>query len=208
MNFWDPLSPPNRDARVSSLSSRVVELCTVEEGHQREASVDKRAGADGRRFWYLPPMKKHTSTRRSSKGPTTTMDGTAAKSIAERTLMNLELLQQLALAVAANEKAQRRFRTTVLISVSKIETVVQMIHGAQVAELHKYIDSDAMKKHTKDAEAFISQKSSELGLAMVDYIYDQSGEPCQRRDQRQRCSDWRFEPNAAVMAAIQLEVRV
>jgi hypothetical protein len=39
--------------------------------------------------------------------------------------MNLELLQALALAVAENERVQRRFRTAVLIGLSNIETMVQ-----------------------------------------------------------------------------------
>ena len=118
------------------------------------------------------------------------MAGTLAEVITERTRMNLELLQQLALAVAANEKAQRRFRNAVLIRVSTIEVMVQIIHGAQIAEAHNCLDSEKMRKHAEDADEFISQKSNKLGLAMVKYIYGESGEPGLRRDRRRKWSDW------------------
>ena len=71
-----------------------------------------------------------------------------AETIAERAKMNLDLLQRLALAVAANEKAQRRFRTAMLIRVSRIETTVQMIYGAQIVQAHGCVDSEKMRKHT------------------------------------------------------------
>jgi hypothetical protein len=118
-------------------------------------------------------MKKNQKTRRSSAQPTRT---------------NLDLLQQLARAIATNERAQRRFRTAVLVSISKIQTTVQMVHGAQIAEAHE--DSEGMLKHAKDAEEKISDASSKLGLAMVNFIYGESGDPSLRRGRKRQWSDW------------------
>ena len=110
--------------------------------------------------------------------------------MAERARMSLDLLQQIALAVAANEKAQRRFRIAMLIRVSRIETMVQMIHGGQIAEAHNCVESEKMVKHATDAEEFISQKSNKLALGMVKFIYDETGSTGPRRGRRCQWSDW------------------
>ena len=86
--------------------------------------------------------------------------------IADLARMNLDLLNRLALALTANEKARRRFRTAMMIRVSRIETTVEMILGAQIAEAHKCVESEAMEKHAKGAEERISQVSENLGLAI------------------------------------------
>jgi len=68
--------------------------------------------------------------------------------------------------------------------------MVQMIHGAQIVETHRQepLFEEKTSKHTKDAEEFISQKSNELGLAMVNYIYGESEAPCARREARRKRS--------------------
>lgn len=104
--------------------------------------------------------------------------------------MNLDLLNRLAVAVAANEKAQRRFRAAMVIRVSRIETMVQMIHGAHIAQLHKCLESERMLEHIMDAEETISRASDNLALAMVKFIYSKSGETEVRRGRRRRWSDW------------------
>ena len=110
--------------------------------------------------------------RSKNTGSPETITG-IAEATAERVRLGGELLQVLAKAVADNEKAQRRFRTAVLIRLSKIETMVQMIHGGQIAELHrsKPGSEEKIDEHTKAAEEFISKHSDELGLKMVKYIY-------------------------------------
>ena len=106
------------------------------------------------------------------------------KTTAQRMKMNLELLQQLAVAVAANEKAQRRFRAAIVSRVAKIETTIQFIFGAQIAQAHDCIESEKMLKHAKDAEETISKASDKLGLAMVEFIYGESGETAPRRGRK------------------------
>ena len=67
--------------------------------------------------------------------------------------------------------------------------MVQMLHGAQIAEAHKCVTSEKLRKHAEDADEFISRTSNELGLG-VKYIYGQSGEPGLRRDRSRKWSDW------------------
>ena len=112
------------------------------------------------------------------------------ENIAGQVRMNLDLLNRLTLAVAANEKAQRRFRTAMLVRVSTIETIVKMIHGAQIAQSHDRSNSEVMKEHAKDADEYISRVSHEMGLAMVSYIYDESSETEVRRGRKRQWSDW------------------
>jgi len=116
------------------------------------------------------------------------MAATVAEVMAERTWMNKELLQQLALAVAANERAQRRFRNAVLIRLSRIETIVQMIHGVQIVETHQSRPSfeDKVNEYAKDADAYISRHSEELGLKMVKYVYDEPEAPVARGKARRK----------------------
>jgi hypothetical protein len=91
-------------------------------------------------------------------------------------MLSGEILKALAEAVAQNEKTQQKFRMAVLVRLAKIETIVQMIHGAVIVLGRKhgnFIYGDEVEKDAKAAGEFISQKSEELGLAMVKYIYDE-----------------------------------
>lgn len=79
-------------------------------------------------------MKNTPKTKRSSNQTSARTDR-LAEATAERAKMTLDL-QEIAFATAANEKAQRRFRNVVIISLAKIQTTAQMIHGAQLSEAH------------------------------------------------------------------------
>lgn len=136
--------------------------------------------------WNFLMMKKNPKSRRSSNGASTTRD----ESIAKLARQNLDLLNRLVLAVAANENAQRRFRTAMLIRVSRIETMVQMIHGAQIAETHDCIKSEAMVKHIEAAEQFTSHASDKLSRAMLRFIYDELGATAPQRGRKRQWSDW------------------
>lgn len=135
-------------------------------------------------------MKRHRKSKGSSPDPITDMAATVAKVMVERTRMILELLPKLVLAVAANEETQHRFRTAVLIRLSKIETMVSMIHGAQIVETNKPIarNEEKLNKHAEEADEFVSRKSNELGLAMAKFIYGQSEVPDAQRKARRRRS--------------------
>ena len=60
---------------------------------------------DAFEFWYPVGMKNHYSDSRRSSDPVTKMAATVAEVTAERARVNKDLLQELALAVAANERA-------------------------------------------------------------------------------------------------------
>jgi hypothetical protein len=140
---------------------------------------------DGVWVWYLPVM---TRKRRSITTSPEIID-----TIAELTRMTLDLHTRLIHFLMTNERAQRKFRTAVLLSLSKIETMVLMIHGAQIADAHlrnPHCDKEKMNKNAEDAEAYISQKSNELGMAMVKYIYRDDPIPEVRRDRRKKWHDW------------------
>jgi hypothetical protein len=90
--------------------------------------------------------------------------------------------------MAANERVQRRFRNAVLIRLSKIETTVAMIHGAQLVEAVGSIPGAETKinEDAKAAQEFINQRSNELGLAMVKYIYGEQSEAPPANEKRRR----------------------
>jgi hypothetical protein len=118
-------------------------------------------------------MRRHKSNSKRESDTLSRMASQVAEVLTKRSGMNKDLLIALANAVAANEKAQRRFRTVVLMRLARIETTLQMVHGAQIVEGHKSQPcfDEKMTQHAKDAEDYISQHSNELGLKMVKYIY-------------------------------------
>ena|ERR1043165_6579768 len=102
-----------------------------------------------------------------------------SEATAERVRLGGELLQAIAHAMAANEKAQRRFRTAVLIRLSKIETMVQMIQVAQMGEsrLKEPCFEEKLMEDANHVAEFILKESEKLGLQMVNYVYDESEAP-------------------------------
>lgn len=141
--------------------------------------------ADDPLFWYSTGMKRNCNSTGSSSDPMTVM--------AERTRMMHELLPQLALAVAAHERTQHRFRNAVLVRLSRIESMVLLIHGVQIAEAHMrkpHLDEEKIRKDGEYADAFISKNSEELGMAMVKYIYGKSREANAPYDRRRKWSGW------------------
>jgi hypothetical protein len=104
--------------------------------------------------------------------------------------MILELLQQLAAVVTANEKAQRRFRAAIAIQVAKIDTTVRLIHGAQIVETHGHAHPEEAQKHAKDADEFISDASDRLGLSIVKFTYDETADTAPPRGKNRKWSSW------------------
>jgi len=99
-----------------------------------------------------------------------------------------EILRALAHAVAANEKAQRRFRAAVLIRLSRIETIANMTYVAEIGALRRKEPcfEERLMEDAKHAEEFISQQSDDMGLAMLKYIYGEEGEPGTQRKKRRK----------------------
>ena len=137
-------------------------------------------------------MKNHQIEAGPSSDPITKKAVELAGALAERSSMNKDLLIALAHALAANEKTQRKFRNAVFVRLTRIETIVQMIHGAQIVEAHHSEPGfeDKSRKHAENAEQFISQHGQELGLKMVKYVYGGSEEPSAPRGGRRKWSDW------------------
>ena len=135
-----------------------------------------KIGAESIVRWYFETMKKHFYETQRESDPISEKAAAVAEVMAERSYMTKEFLKALAHAVAANEEAQRRFRTAVVIRLSRIETTVKMIHGAQIVESQRWEPrfEEKIRERAEASEEYISQKSDELGLAMVKYIY---GEP-------------------------------
>lgn len=77
-----------------------------------------------------------------------------------------------------------------LMRISRIETWVKMIHGAQLVQDHDRVDAEQIGKYAEETEEFISRVSDKLGLAMVKFIYEESGEPGAWRGGKRKWSDW------------------
>jgi hypothetical protein len=130
-------------------------------------------------------MKRY-SQRRPSPKRTSKSGDRFSEDIAKQTREILNLLQQLALEAKAKEKVQRRFRIAMLHRVSRIETLVLMIHGGQIAEAHQGRNS---RESANAADEFLSRESNKMAEAMVKAIYKESDEGARPRRGRKRRSD-------------------
>jgi hypothetical protein len=134
---------------------------------------------------YSPGMKRHRKSITSSPE--------IIESIAERTKMTFDLQTRLIQWLDANEKAQRKFRIAVLIRLSKTETMLTEIQGAQLADFWSpgtRISDEQRDKYLKEVEERVSRNSEQLGLKMVRYIYGENEMPERRHDRRRKWHGW------------------
>jgi len=112
--------------------------------------------------------------------------------MAEQTRMVFDLLPKLAVTVAANEEAQRKFRTAVLIRLSKIETMLTEVQGCQLAQCWPpgRVSDEQRDKYVQEVEERVSRTSEQLGLKMVRYIYGETEMPESRHDRRRKWWGW------------------
>ena len=145
----------------------------------------RRAVTQTTRWDTIEFMRKHRSDL--------DMIEEALRAIADRQGLNGELLMAIAHAIGANEKRGSKFRTAVIQILSRIQTTAELIHAAQLAEIdtRKPIDLADLESRAKDSEKFIAQKSNELGLRVVRFIYSETGTAsAPRHDKRRRWSNW------------------
>jgi hypothetical protein len=140
--------------------------------------------ADVRRLWYRAGM------RRNAKSITTSPE--IVKEIAAKTHANFDLLTRLIPWLDAHEKAQRKFRATVLGSLSRIQTYVTMIHGAQIVESKGFTPGyeAEIQEHTEHAQEYVKQRSEEMVRALVSFIYREEPKPEARYDRRRKWTGW------------------
>ena len=114
-----------------------------------------------------------------------------AEATAERVRLSGEILQALARAVAANQKAQRKFRTTVLIMLSRIEAIANMTYVAQMrAPYHNQpYFHDKLMEEAKHAEQFVSQQTDKTVPQIIKYIYDDAEKLLPKSKTRRKWSD-------------------
>jgi hypothetical protein len=107
--------------------------------------------------------------------------------------MTFDLQTRLIQWLDANEKAQRKFRIAVLIRLSKTETMLTEIQGAQLADFWSpgtRISDEQRDKYLKEVEERVSRNSEQLGLKMVRYIYGENEMPERRHDRRRKWHGW------------------
>jgi hypothetical protein len=121
-------------------------------------------------FVVCAAMKKHRTRRTEPLDPEREM----TRAMAERMKMNLELLEKLVFAYAANEEAQRRFRYAVVSRLARIEATVGSMQGLQCVHMNMHgdwLDETKAEEDAQTAEGFIAGKTEALGLAMIKYIH-------------------------------------
>lgn len=157
----------------------------------RAASVQERLPRAAHST-YFAPMRRHESELGPSSDPITKLAVDLAESAAERSRMNKDLLIALAHAVGAIEEKQQRFRNAVFIRLSKVETTLTEIQGAQLASIWPpgQVSDDERTKRIKEVEERMEKASKELGIKMVRYLHGESEQPVRRHDGRRKWSDW------------------
>ena len=103
-------------------------------------------------------MKRHRSNTGQESGTITGISEVTA----ERVRLGGDVLNALAFAVAANEETQQKFRTAVLVSLSRIEAFVSAIHGLQIVQgrWRDQIDTAKVEEEAEASGKFISKKAT------------------------------------------------
>ena len=115
--------------------------------------------------------------RKNAKSITTSPE--IVRHIDGLTEANFKILTQLVTWLADNEKAQLKFRTAVITSLSRIEAGVSLLLVGQMAEQQfkkLFYHQDKLEKDAQDAEEFMSKRSFERGVATLKYIYEKTKE--------------------------------
>jgi hypothetical protein len=84
-----------------------------------------------------------------------------------------DVLIALAHAVATNEEVQRRFRTAVLVRLSRIETKLTDVQGAQLADFWApgKVTDEQRARYIRQVEDRFVRSSEEMGSKMVKFVY-------------------------------------
>jgi len=130
--------------------------------------------------------------RRNARTITTSPE--IVKHIHGLTEANFKLLTELIEWLGANETRERKFRASMLIHLSRIETTASMILVGQMAEqqLKKqpFYNHDKLKEDAKAAEESIAAQSNQTGVTMLRFIYGNDPIPEVRRDRRNKWHGW------------------
>lgn len=107
--------------------------------------------------------------------------------------MTFDLQTRLIQFLAANEKAQRKFRTAVLIRLAQIEAMLTQVQGCQLADYWPptaKITDEQREQYLKEVESQTAASSEYLLSKMVRYIYGDDPVPEIRHDRRKKWHGW------------------
>lgn len=110
----------------------------------------------------------------------------------ELTRLNFNLLTKLVPWLDDHAKQDQKFKTAVVVKLSKIEAMLTELMGCQLAQY--WPDGKVTEKqrheYIKEVQNRISIGSKETGLKMVRFIYEESSEIDPPRDRRRKWSGW------------------
>jgi len=130
-------------------------------------------------------MTRHYKPRQKPKDP--------VANLTELANMDLNLLTKLVHRWADAEKKQQRFRTCVLIRLSKIEAMLTQSLGCQLAQYwpaRPPMTDELRNKYSKEVEEKIAIESQTLGLKMVRYVHEEPVKTEERFDRRRIWWGW------------------
>lgn len=107
--------------------------------------------------------------------------------------MDLNLLTQLAHRWVEVETKQQRFRTCVLIHLSKIEAMLTQTLGCQLAQYWPAgprMTDELREKYIKEIQDKIEDASQTMGLKMVRFIHKEPEKQEKRFDRRRKWWGW------------------
>jgi hypothetical protein len=113
--------------------------------------------------------------------------------VTESVSLNLNLLTKLVHHLVDVEKRQQRFRTCVLIRLSRIESMVTEVQGCQLAQCwpnHAPMTDELRTKYLQEVQDRIDSASEKLGVKMVRYIHQEPEAPEKSFDRRRKWWGW------------------
>jgi hypothetical protein len=130
-------------------------------------------------------MRRHYNPRQKTKDTPTNLTATVG--------MNFNLLTKLVHHIVDVEEKEQRFRTCVLVRLSRIEAMMTQALGCQLAQLwsdRTPMTADLRNKYMQDVQDKIESDSQALGLKMVHYIHQEHEKTQERHDRRRKWWGW------------------
>ena len=131
-------------------------------------------------------MKRQYTSRQKPNDPIT--------NLTELVRMQLNLMTNLVHHLVEVENKQQRFRTCVLIRLSRIETMVTEVQGCQLAQYwpddHARMTDELRAKYLQEVQDRIESASEKLGLKMVRYMHEKPDVQEKQYDRRRKWWGW------------------
>ncbi len=119
-------------------------------------------------------------------------DNDPLTTISQLSRMNFDLLTKLVPWLDGHAKQDLKFKTAVVVKLSRIEAILTELIGCQLAQYWPdgKVTKEQRHDYIKEVQDRVSIASHTIGMKTTRYIYEESSETDLPRDRRRKWSGW------------------